>query len=88
MADWKHKLDLHDVFHREDWTLSEKTDIIIRRIKKASWYDEANYNRELEELLEELQDAADEDHLEWWDSCWAGFYDIADADRIWVRTRV
>lgn len=86
MANWKHKLNLTDVFHNDEVTLTDKTNTIIRRIKKAPWYEEANYNEELEEILEELNDAAEDNDLHQWDSAWAAFYDIADADRIWVKT--
>lgn len=86
MGTWKHKLNISDVFRNNEVDLAHKTEIIVGRIKKSSWYEEANYNGELENLLEELTDAGKEDNVEWWDSVWNGFYDIADDEKIWVGT--
>lgn len=85
MTAWKHTLRLTDVFHNEELSLRQKTKSIVARIKMAAWFEEANYNGDLASVLEELTDAAEEDDASWWDSAWAAFYDIADAERVWVK---
>ena len=86
MPTWNNRLDIYDIFHDDEISLAEKSTAITERIKKASWYEESNYNGELEMILEEMTDAAEEDDVDWWDKCWDAFYGIADADRIWVKT--
>lgn len=85
MTNWKHTLHLADTF-RSDLELELKTEVIVNRIKRAAWYEEANSNGHLEGVLEELTDAAEEDDENWWDQAWAAFYDVADAERVWVKT--
>lgn len=83
MANWKHTLKL-PFFHDEELGLEEKTDKIVDLIKKAKWFDEVNYNGELEDFLEELTDAGKEDNVDQFDAVWDYIYDIFDAHRIWV----
>jgi hypothetical protein len=40
----------------------------------------------LDELLEELADAAREGDVRWFDDVWDGVYDWADAERVWIET--
>lgn len=82
---WEHQLDIDDVFHDDQLTVQQKTDAIVARIKAGDWY--AELAEDLAPVLEELNDAAEADDVEWWDQVWDAFYDIADAARIWVKTR-
>jgi hypothetical protein len=86
---WNHKLDISDVFHNDALTVAEKTETIVTRIKATTWYAESLEDTwgELAMILEELEDAAQENNVEWWDSVWDAFYDIADGARVWVVTR-
>jgi hypothetical protein len=87
VRNWKHRLRVEDVFHNDDLTLEAKTEAIVTKIKASGWYAEANENGELESLLEELTDAAQADDTPWWDTVWNAFYDVADAERVWVSTQ-
>lgn len=87
MRNWKHRLRLEDTFHNDDLTLEAKTEAIVTRIKASNWYGPANLDGELGLILEELTDAAEADDVTWWDSVWNAFYDVADAERVWVTTR-
>jgi hypothetical protein len=86
---WSHKLDVSDVFHDDTKTVAEKTEVIVKRIKAASWYTDALEDTwgEFPSILEELTDAAEEGDIGWWDAAWDAFYDHADALRVWVVTR-
>lgn len=89
MKKWKYQLNLAHIFHNEERTLADRTRIIVENIKGRSWYlkFEEREKEEMDQILEELQDAADENDTEWWDSVWSAFYDIADAEGVWVTTR-
>jgi hypothetical protein len=87
VANWKHRLDLSDFFHSDIHSLKDKTLKIKRRIEEAKWYNDANYNGELEQLLEELEDAGKEDNADHFDAVWDFLYDIFDAERVWVITQ-
>lgn len=87
MNTWKHQLNLAPYFHNDELTLAEKTHDIVIIIKTRSWFDEVNYNGELEDLLEEILDAGKEDNVELFDAIWDSVYDIFDAHRVWVSTR-
>lgn len=89
MGKWKHRLNLAPTFHDEDKTLEEKTRLIVSHIKGRGWYTrmDGHYRDELDLVLEELTDAAEVNDGVWWDAVWAAFYDIADAEGIWVTTR-
>lgn len=86
MPTWKHTLHLADVFHNGELTLEQKTERIVARIEKAAWYEKANHNGDLTNILDELANAGEMDDRQWWDSVWAAFYDIADAESVWVKT--
>lgn len=86
MANWKHQLNL-PFFHNDELSLEEKTHKIIETIKSRPWFDEVNYNGELEDLLEELEDAGKEDNVDHFDAVWDFVYDIFDAHRVWVAMR-
>jgi hypothetical protein len=87
MSAWNARLRLEGIFHNDALGLEAKTEAIVSKIKTSSWYIPANENGELELLLEELTDAAQADDVAWWDTVWAAFYDVADAERVWVSTR-
>jgi hypothetical protein len=86
---WNHKLDISDVFHSKELSITEKTETIVARIKAATWYADALEDTwgEFPSILEELTDAAEEGDIGWWDAAWDAFYDHADGLRVWVVTR-
>ena len=87
MPAWKHTLDLTLTFHNDELSLEQKTSLIAAKIKSRPWYEEANYNGELELLLEEMVDAGKENNVDHFDAVWDFIYDIFDADKVWVKTQ-
>lgn len=88
MSVWTNQLRIADVFHDDSISLKTKTDRIVSRIRLSSWYKPLRENNyDIEDLLEELDDAGAEGDTEWWDAVWSGLYDIFDAERVWVTTR-
>jgi hypothetical protein len=88
MNNWKHRLDVSDVFHDDTLTLAEKTKPIVRRIKSARGFKQADDDSwgGLSSVLEELADAAEEGDTGWWDAVWDAVYDFMDEERVWVIT--
>lgn len=82
---WRHTLDIKAVWNDDAMGLPEKGKAIAERIKAAPFYPGAD-GGDLEQIVEELEDAAAEDNYQWFDMVWAAFYDWADAERVWVRT--
>lgn len=79
---WAHTLKLDDIFHSEAHSFTNRRDIIVKRIRGAGFFDEAD--SELQELVDELADSRDTDEF---DRVWDYFYDWADDHRVWVVTR-
>ncbi len=80
---WDRKIDLKDVFHNDAMTFEEKRDAIVGRIRASGWLDGRG---EFDELVMFVEELADTDNLEWFDSVWDHIYDIADRDRVWIGT--
>lgn len=85
MPRWKHTLDIKAIWESEELSFPEKGKAIVEKIKAAPFYD-AERGGELEMIVEELEDAAAEDDVDWFDQAWSAFYDWADAERVWVKT--
>jgi hypothetical protein len=84
MPNWKHKLDVSDVFHNESMTLQEIRDAIVRRIQNASWYKGDDWDEWLDEIVANLAEA---DDTRTFDSWWNELYDWADTGhRLWINT--
>jgi hypothetical protein len=85
MPRWKHTLDIKAVWEDEEMPLPEKGKAICEKIKAAPFYPGPDGD-DLEMIVEELEDAAKEDDVDWFDQVWSAFYDWADANRVWVKT--
>ena len=92
---WKHKLNIGDIFHNDDLDIVEKSTEISKRIanKFPKLIDDslAIYDEELFDVCWRLGNlvevAGDDDLTETFDNIWDEFYDWADANRVWVTTR-
>lgn len=80
MSNWRRTLNLSDIFRGEQ-PFPERRDEMVRRIRRL---DPGDTDGELQEIADDL--AATENGDEW-DLPWDAFYDWADANRVWVRTR-
>jgi hypothetical protein len=81
MAVWTYRLNIKDVFHDDNRTIIQKRDEIVRRIKRASFYNEDDTM--LFDIVDELSGVED---VEEFDFVWSRFYDWADGKRVWVET--
>ncbi|MEE9125395.1 MAG: hypothetical protein V3U14_13030 [candidate division NC10 bacterium] len=84
MPQWKHKIDLSDIFNDEDRTFLQCRDAIVTVLRADTWlaarFDDDD---ELYGIVDELNDT---DTEEWFNSAWNAFYDWADGERLWVNT--
>jgi hypothetical protein len=83
MAVWKQKVDVSDVFYDDAMALPQKGEAIVAQLRRLRPEGE---DLVLDELLEELADAAREGDVRWFDDVWDGVYDWADAERVWIET--
>lgn len=83
MPEWKMTIDVSGVFHNENYSFTERRDIIVRTLRKSSWLKDRDEFDLLVQYVEELSTA---DNTEEFNSAWSSIYDEADADRVWIRT--
>lgn len=86
MSTWKHKLELSDLFHNEQFSFEQRRDAIVERIKAQPWYAPAERGDD-DELWWIIDELADTDNADYFDKVWDAFYDWADSVRVWVNTR-
>jgi hypothetical protein len=82
---WKHTLDVKDLWDDDEMGLPEKGKAIAGRIRAMPFWGKDD-GGDLEQIVEELEDAAEADDERWFDLVWDAFYDWADAERVWVKT--
>lgn len=83
---WAHRVDVSDVFHNERMTFEQRRDTIANRLKNTRWYqdaDQAEFNG-VYDTVNELGNAEDVEEFDGW---WDELYDLADIDRVWIKTR-
>jgi len=80
---WRHKLNLADVFHSDVLSFEDRRDIIVGRIRATTWFKDYDEGDDLPQVVEELADMQTADEF---DVVWSAVYDIADADRMWIQT--
>lgn len=81
MARWKHTLDLSDVFHDGSRTFEERRTLIVARIRNASFYD---IDGDCADIIDDLSNSPNHHNFDYF---WNQFYDWADDNRVWVKTR-
>lgn len=83
---WEHRLDVSDVFHNDRLTFEARRDAIVKRLKDTRWYkdaDQIEFNG-VYDVITELGNAEDTEEFDGW---WDELYDLADTDRVNIRTR-
>lgn len=80
---WDRKIRLGDVFHNDALTFEQKRDTIVTRIRNSGWLKGRD---EFDELVLAVEELAESDNVNWFDSVWSLIYDIADYDRVWIDT--
>lgn len=80
MTRWMETVDLSLVWHDDALSLADKARYIAGQLNACALVDS-----DLEDLTDELMDAAREGDDEWFDSVWSGIYDWADDNRVWIN---
>lgn len=86
MPEWKYTIDVASVFHSETLSFEERRDAVASTLRGSSWVRSKTgpYDNLLPALVDELADTEDVDEF---DSVWGAVYDEADTDRAWIKTR-
>jgi hypothetical protein len=82
---WAHTIDVSYVFHNDELSFEDKRAEIVAVIKRSRWYkdqDPATFDG-LVDLVDNLE-TDDADSFDYW---WNEIYDIADYDRVWIKTQ-
>lgn len=81
MTNWRHTLRIADVWQNDDLTWEEQREVIVKRIRRARWFDDCDF--ELLDAVNGLDYAEEEQEF---DGYWEDFCDWADANLMWVET--
>ena len=84
---WAETIDLSKFFHDESLPFKAIRDTTVQLIKASRWWQQRSKpvldNQECLDCVEGLAQALDGDEF---DMYWNEFYDLADRDRVWVKT--
>ncbi|NKY60426.1 hypothetical protein [Nocardia flavorosea] len=81
---WDETIDVSRVWNDDDLSFEEKRDAIVAQFKRSRWFrDDDEFGRVREIVDEEIAYAEDVDEFDGW---WDELYDLADYDRIWIKT--
>ncbi|WP_280350442.1 hypothetical protein [Nocardia abscessus] len=80
MPVWFLTVDVSDVFHK-DMPYKEKRSRIVEILRESKWYSD-DY-AELVEVIDALSEAPTVYEFDFY---WNHLYDLADEDRIWIKT--
>jgi alkylation response protein AidB-like acyl-CoA dehydrogenase len=82
---WSRRIDVSDVFHSETLTFEERRNAIVKRLKNTGWYQQADPAEfdGVHDVINELGGAEDAEEFDGW---WDELYDLADHDRVYIRT--
>lgn len=84
---WARTIDLSRVFHDETLSFEERRDALVRRLKASRWFreaDQAEFDGVYDIVTDHLAYAEDSEE---WDDWWDELYDLADFDRVWIKTQ-
>ena len=78
---WEHKIRLGGVFHNDAMTFEQSRDAVVARIRASAWFKSKDDYDNLPQFVEELADTQNTDEF---DSVWDAIYDEADHARVWI----
>lgn len=84
MTHWRYTVDLTHVFHNLEMTFEQRRDRIVGILRGSRWLKDQDQYEDIHGILDELSDAADVSEF---DMAWNELYQVADADKAWLRTR-
>lgn len=83
---WAHTVDLRDVFHSDTLSFTERRNAIVRILRATQWVKDAD-RAEMDGLFDIVVELAAAEDVEEFDGWWDELYDLADTDRVWIKTR-
>lgn len=83
---WERHIDLRGVFHNENMTFTQRRDAIVNRLKNTRWYQHAD-QAEFDGVYDVINELGHAETPEEFDGWWDELYDLADTDRVNIRTR-
>jgi len=81
MTKWNETVNIADVFHDESMAFEARRDAIVGRIKASKW--RSRKDNDLEDCVDNLAESMS---IEEFDFYWGELYDLADFDRVWIKT--
>lgn len=85
MPVWLETIDVSEVWRNDDMSFKETRDAVVARVQQSQWYKHSDPNEwsGLYRVIEEIAVAQDVQEFDGW---WNDLYDIADRDRVWIKT--
>jgi hypothetical protein len=83
MLDWQRSINVSDVFHNDAMSFEQRRDAIVRRVRSSGWLGASDEGDEIHGILTDLEHSTNADEF---DNLWDEMYDLADQDRVWIRT--
>lgn len=84
LRSWAYNVDLSPVWLDEELTFEQRRDKVAAILRNSTWFKAVDGSDDsLRMAVEELEEAGEE---EMFDMVFDRIYDLADADRAWIRT--
>lgn len=80
---WDYTIDLSSVFHSDDMSFEQKRDAIVRILRASRWIKDLD---EFDNAVQAVNELANAEDTEEFDSWFDELYDCADVDRAWIKT--
>ena len=83
---WERTISVAHLFHNDRLTFEQRRDAIVKLLKANPWYtraDKAEFDG-VYDVVNEIGNAEDQTEFDGW---WDELYDLADIDRVCIKTR-
>lgn len=83
---WRYTVDVSALWRDEPLTFEERRDTVASVLRASTWF--ASVEEHDDTLLLLVENLEEADDVEEFDLVWDAIYDLADADRTWIKTVV
>lgn len=83
MAVWLEEVDLSDFFHNDELSFEGKRDLIVERLRESEWAQVYGEDSLLGIAINGMADAIEVGDFDYY---WDDVYNVADRDRVWIKT--
>lgn len=92
MRSWKHRVNVAQAFQSDDLTFEQRRDHCVQQLRTLSFwpkdlYELARADESTLRLWDLVDELADTDEEDWFNSVWNQVYDWADANDVWIETK-